>query len=95
MKAPPKKKNNNNNNSPFSVTPTSLNDPGKLTNLYMAYTGTNNMEDMATPQPTTLDQFGKMYSSYFRPDDVKVLAITTNCNEEMKRRKMLKETHVK
>lgn len=40
------------------------------------------MEDMATPQPSTLDQLGKMYSSYFRPDDVKVLATTTNCNRE-------------
>lgn len=40
------------------------------------------MEDMATPQPSTLDQLGKMYSSYFSPDDVKVLAITTNCNRE-------------
>lgn len=38
------------------------------------------MEDMATPQPTTLDQLGKTYSSYFRPDAVTALAITTNCD---------------
>ena len=37
------------------------------------------MEDMATAQPRKLDQLGKMYSSYFRLDDVTVLAITTNC----------------
>lgn len=42
------------------------------------------MEDMATPHPTKLDQLGKMYSSYFRPDDVKVLAITTNWDREKK-----------
>lgn len=51
------------------------------------------MEDMAIPQPTRLDQLGKMYSSYFRPDDVRVLAITTNCNKE--RQKENKETRIK
>lgn len=45
------------------------------------------MEDMATPQPTRLDQLGKTYSSYFRPDDVKVLAITTNWDGEKKEEK--------
>lgn len=50
------------------------------------------MEDMAIPQPTTLDQLGKMYSSYFRPDDVRVLATTTNCKE---RHKENKEMHIK
>lgn len=47
---------------------------------------------MATPQPTTLDQVGKTYSSYFRPDDVKVLATTTNCDGEKKRGKKEKQT---
>lgn len=45
------------------------------------------MEDMAIPQPTRFVQLGKMYSSYFRPDDVRVLAITTNCNKERQWRK--------
>lgn len=49
------------------------------------------MEDMATPQPTTLDQVGKTYSSYFRPDDVKVLAMTTNCDGEKKEKGGKKE----
>lgn len=44
---------------------------------------------MAIPQPTRLDQLGKMYSSYFRPDDVRVLAITTNWN------KIKQKTHIK
>lgn len=33
---------------------------------------------MATPQPSTLVQLGKVYSSYFSPADVNVLAMTTN-----------------
>ena len=42
------------------------------------------MEDMATHHPSKLDQLGKMYSSYFNPDDVTALAITTNCDREEK-----------
>lgn len=55
-----------------------MNVPEKLKNLYTAKTGTKSMEDMATPQPSTLVQLGKVYSSYFSPADVKVLATTTN-----------------
>lgn len=44
------------------------------------------MEDMATPQPITLAHLGKTYSSYFRPDHVKVLAITTNWDRPKRER---------
>lgn len=45
------------------------------------------MDDMATLQPTRMAQSGKVYSSYFRSEDVTALAITTNYGREKKEKK--------